>query len=130
MQLKQGTDLHTSTFTQMVAYEAARGGFLDRHVPLIRRVYGERLKAMLGALERHFPQGARWTRPQGGLFLWVTLPEGCDSERLLEEALLAKVAFVPGRSFFPSGGGSSTLRLTSPTARPSVSRRASAAWGA
>ena len=111
VQLKQGADLHTSTFAQMVAHEAVRGGFLDRHIPLIRRVYGERMKTMLGALERHFPKGARWTRPQGGLFLWVTLPEGCDSAHLLEEALLAKVAFVPGRSFFPNGGGSSTLRL-------------------
>jgi 2-aminoadipate transaminase len=111
VQLKQGTDLHTSTFTQMVAHETARGGFLDRHIPLIREVYGERMRAMLGALERHFPPSVRWTRPQGGLFLWVTLPQGVDSGRLLGEALLAKVAFVPGRPFFPNRGGASSLRL-------------------
>jgi len=111
VQLKQGTDLHTSTFAQMVAYEAARGGFLDRHVPLIRKVYGERKRAMLEALERHFPKEVRWTRPQGGLFLWVTLPEGLDSERLLTDALAEKVAFVPGRPFFPKEGGASSFRL-------------------
>ena len=66
VQLKQGADLHTSTFAQMVAHEAARGGFLDRHVPLIREVYGERRDAMLAALERHFPPAVRWTRPKGG----------------------------------------------------------------
>jgi 2-aminoadipate transaminase len=110
-QLKQGADLHTSTFTQMVAHEAVRGGFLDRHIPLIRQVYGERMRAMLLALERHFPPSVRWTRPQGGLFLWVTLPQGLDSERLLQEALLEKVAFVPGRPFFANGGGASCLRL-------------------
>ncbi len=111
VQLKQGADLHTSTFTQMVAHEAVRGGFLDLHIPVIRRVYGERMRAMLEALERHFPPSVRWTRPQGGLFLWVTLPEGLDSSTLLDEALREKVAFVPGRSFFPQGGGASTLRL-------------------
>lgn len=111
VQLKQGTDLHTSTFTQMVAYEAATGGFLDRHVPVIRRVYGERRNAMLAAMEQHFPKGVRWTRPQGGLFLWVTLPTGMDSQKVLQAALEEKVAFVPGAPFFPTGGGTETCRL-------------------
>jgi 2-aminoadipate transaminase len=111
VQLKQGTDLHTSTFIQMVAHEVARGGFLDRHVRQIRKVYGDRRDAMLRALETHFPPGVRWTRPEGGLFLWVTLPAQLDSAELLQEALAEKVAFVPGGSFFPKGGGSSTCRL-------------------
>lgn len=111
VQLKQGTDLHTSTFTQMLAHEAARGGFLDRHVPVIRRVYSGRRDAMLAAMEAHFPPGVRWTRPQGGLFLWVTLPPGMDSQRLLAAALEEKVAFVPGAPFFPRGGGAETCRL-------------------
>lgn len=110
-QLKQGTDLHTSTLTQMVACETALGGFIDQHVRFIRRVYRERRDAMLAAMDRSFPAGVRWTRPQGGLFLWVTLPQGLDSARLLEEALERKVAFVPGASFFPCGGGTETLRL-------------------
>jgi 2-aminoadipate transaminase len=111
VQLKQGSDLHSSTFSQMVAYETARGGFLDRHIPRIREVYSRRRDAMLQALERHFPAGARWTRPQGGLFLWVTLPPGMDSARLLQDAIREKVAFVPGDAFFPGGGGANTLRL-------------------
>jgi 2-aminoadipate transaminase len=112
VQMKQGADLHTGTLAQMVAYEVAKDGFLDRHVRLIRRVYGERRDAMLAALARHFPQGVRWTKPKGGLFLWVTLPAGVDSAALLREALeREKVAFVPGASFFPSGGGENTCRL-------------------
>ena len=111
VQLKQGADLQTSTFGQMVAYEAARGGFLDRHVRLIRRVYGERRDAMLRALERHLPPEVRWTRPEGGLFLWLTLPSRADSASLFDEALAQGVAFVPGRPFSPSGGGASNVRL-------------------
>ena len=111
VQLKQGADLHTSTFGQMVAYEVARGGFLDRHVRVIRDVYRARRDAMLRAMEAHFPAVVRWTRPEGGLFLWVTLPEGWDSASLLQHALQEKVAFVPGSSFHPCGGGNGTLRL-------------------
>jgi 2-aminoadipate transaminase len=118
VQIKQGTDLHTSTFGQMVAYEVARDGFLDRHVKRIRALYGERRDLMLQALQRHFPKGVRWTRPQGGLFLWVTLPAGLDSGELLREAVREKVAFVPGSAFFPTGGGAETLRLNFSYATP------------
>jgi 2-aminoadipate transaminase len=112
VQMKQGADLHSSTFCQMVAYEVAKDGFLDRHVKTIREVYGRRLAVMLAAFERHFPEGVKWTRPQGGLFLWVTLPSGFDSADLLKEALGQEgVAFVPGASFFPRGGGERTCRL-------------------
>jgi 2-aminoadipate transaminase len=110
-QAKQGADLHTSTFNQMVAHEVARGGFLDGHVRRIRQVYGERRDTMVKALEEHCPRGVSWTRPQGGLFLWVTLPPGLDAARILEDALREKVAFVPGAPFHPRGGGQCTLRL-------------------
>jgi 2-aminoadipate transaminase len=100
VQLKQGADLHTSIFVQMVAYETARDGFLERHVQKIRAVYRERRDIMLAALEEHFPKTVRWTRPQGGLFLWVSLPEGMVSSQLLRAALQRNVAFVPGNSFF------------------------------
>jgi 2-aminoadipate transaminase len=121
VQMKQGADLHSSTFCQMVAYEVAKDGFLDRHVKRIREVYGERRNAMLLALERHFPEGVRWTKPQGGLFLWLTLPEGFDSTELLKEALeRERVAFVPGSSFFPRGGGERSCRLNFSYARPDV----------
>lgn len=119
VQMKQGADLHTSTFCQMVAHEVARDGFLDRHVRRIRTLYGERRNAMLAALERHFPQEALWTKPQGGLFLWVTLPPGFDSTELLKQALdEERVAFVPGASFFPRGGGERTCRLNFSYASP------------
>ena len=121
VQMKQGADLHTSTFGQMVAYEVAKDGFLDRHVRKIRELYGERRNAMLAALERHFPEEVRWTKPQGGLFLWITLPEGFDSTDVLKEALgQERVAFVPGTSFFPRGGGERTCRLNFSYAGPDV----------
>jgi 2-aminoadipate transaminase len=118
--LKQGADLHSSTFTQMVACEAAQGGFLDRHVKLIRRVYAERRDAMVEALERHAPAGVSWTRPQGGLFLWVTLPAPLEASAVLKEALAAKVAFIPGNAFHPHGGCRNMLRLNFSYCRPEV----------
>ncbi len=119
VQLKQGCDLHTSTFTQMVAYEVARDGFLDEHVKHIRTVYRERRDVMLNALQEMFPSEVTWTRPQGGLFLWVTLPEGMDAQRLFEAALHEDVAFVPGDSFFAGGGeGCRNLRLNFSNATP------------
>jgi 2-aminoadipate transaminase len=99
-QLKQGADLHTSTFTQFVAYEVACDGFLDKHVKLIRQVYRERRDVMLQALKEFFPPAVTWTHPQGGLFLWVTLPEGVDIQALLKSAIEQNVAFVPGDSFY------------------------------
>lgn len=104
VQLKQGADLHTSTFVQMVAYEVARDNFLDEHIKLIRRMYGERRDVMLRAMEENFPPEVTWTRPQGGLFLWVTLPEGMNCHQLFEVAIKENVAFVPGDSFYASNG--------------------------
>ncbi len=122
VQLKQGTDLHTSTFVQMVAYEVARDTFLDEHIKLIRRVYGERREVMLKALEENFPPEVTWTRPQGGLFLWVSLPEGMDCHQLFEAAIRENVAFVPGDSFYASNGhveeGRRHFRLNFSNAQP------------
>jgi 2-aminoadipate transaminase len=120
VQMKQAADLHSSTFAQMVAFETARGGFLDRHVREARRVYGQRRDAMLAALDRHFPPGVKWTRPEGGLFLWVSVPETLDTQALLKDALKAQVAFVPGAAFHPAGGGAHTLRLNFSYCRPEV----------
>jgi 2-aminoadipate transaminase len=111
VQAKQGADLHTATFNQIVAYEVARGGFIDRHIWLIRRVYGERRNIMLDAMEELFPPGVKWTKPQGGLFLWGMLPIGMDTTEVFKIAVARKVAFVPGTSFFALGGGKNTMRL-------------------
>jgi 2-aminoadipate transaminase len=76
---------------------------------------------MLEAMERHFPAGVRWTRPKGGLFLWVILPDGTDCMQLLKAAVAEKVAFIPGSAFYPDGGGGrNTLRLTFATASPAM----------
>lgn len=119
VQLKQGADLHTSTFNQIVAYEVARDGFLDEHVKTIRDVYRERRNVMLQALEEYFPAEVTWTHPQGGLFLWVTLPERMDSQKLFEVAVQENVAFVPGSCFFTNEqDGVRTFRLNFSNAKP------------
>jgi len=111
VQLKQGADLHTSTFSQVVAYEVARDGFLDEHVKHIRQVYRERRDVMLQALQEFFPPEVTWTHPKGGLFLWVTLPGGMDCEKLFQAALRENVAFVPGDSFYAGNGYQASLHM-------------------
>jgi 2-aminoadipate transaminase len=118
VQAKQGADLHTGTLVQMVAHETAGDGFLDRHVQELRKVYRERRDLMLNLMEELFPPGVTWTYPKGGLFLWVRLPEGMDSARLLEKAVKNKVAFVPGQPFYSSGKGENTLRMNFSNAQP------------
>lgn len=119
VQLKQGADLHTSTFCQRVAYEVAKGGFLDENIAYLREVYRLRRDAMLEALEANMPDGVSWTRPEGGLFLWMTLPEGMSSQKLLEAALVENVAFVPGSAFFAEEGkGIRNCRLNFSAASP------------
>ena len=121
VQLKQAADLHTSTFNQYVAYEVAKDGFLDQHVKLIRQVYRERRDAMLQALHEYFPHEVTWTHPKGGLFLWVTMPPGTDSNTLFQAALAEEVAFVPGESFYAPNGhneGGRHMRLNFSHSQP------------
>jgi 2-aminoadipate transaminase len=119
VQLKQGADLHTSTFCQHVAFEVAKGGFLDENIEKLCGVYRTRRDAMLNALGEYMPEEVTWTVPEGGLFLWVTLPEGVDSQELLEAALKENVAFVPGNAFYAQEGkGARNCRLNFSAARP------------
>ena len=129
VQAKQGADLHTSTFNQILVYEVARGGFLDQHIKLIRQVYGERRDAMLGAMDAYFPPGVEWTHPEGGLFLWGTLPENMSAAEALKSAIEQKVAFVPGAPFFPAGGGHNTMRINFSNATPEKIREGVARLG-
>jgi 2-aminoadipate transaminase len=108
---KQPADLHTSTISQMATYEVAQDGFIDRHVETIRAIYHERRDAMLDALEAHFPRDARWTKAEGGLFVWAELPDEIDTRELLLEAVKEKVAFVPGQAFHVDASGRNTMRL-------------------
>ncbi|MCG5479228.1 PLP-dependent aminotransferase family protein [Sinorhizobium alkalisoli] len=110
--LKQAADLHSSTINQMAICTVAECGF-DAQVAKIHRVYGHRRNAMLAALEKYMPADVRWTKPEGGMFVWVTLPKGTDGAALLAKSIeTAKVAFVPGRAFFADGSGENTLRLS------------------
>ena len=118
--IKQGADLHTSSLIQMIAYDICRRGNLKNRVKLIRRVYGERRDTMLAAMDKYFPPGVTWTHPQGGMFLWVRLPEHVNATELLKIALEEKVAFVPGSAFYPEGGGNNTMRLNFSNAKPGM----------
>ncbi len=113
LQAKQAADLHTPGFNQRVVAEVIRDGFLDRHVPTIRARYKVQRDAMLAALARELgPAGAEWTRPRGGMFVWVRLPEGLDAQALLPAAVEAGMAFVPGAPFFAGQPDPRTLRLS------------------
>jgi len=119
---KQGADLHTATFNQLVAYEVGKGGYIDEHVKTIRSVYKERRDVMLETMAETFPSEARWTHPKGGMFLWGILPEGMDAANVLEVAVEKKVAFVPGFAFHATGGGENTMRLNFSFSKPDVIR--------
>jgi len=110
--MKQAADLHSSTINQMAICDVAESLF-EEQVAKIRDAYSARRDCMLAALEREMPKTVRWTKPEGGMFVWLTLPEGFDGADLLARSLeTQKVAFVPGRAFFADGSNGNTLRLS------------------
>jgi 2-aminoadipate transaminase len=111
-QAKQATDLHTSQLTQMAVYEVIKDGFLATHIPTIRKLYADQCQAMLNALTEYFPSSVTWTRPEGGMFIWVTLPKHIDTTKLIDEAIAQHVAFVPGAPFYANEPERNTLRLS------------------
>jgi 2-aminoadipate transaminase len=129
VQAKQAADLHTPSLTQRIVYECVQDGFLDAHIPTIRTLYGERCKVMLDALKEHFPAGVTWNEPQGGMFIWVQLPAGVDSFKLLDQAIAQNVAFVPGGPFYANDPQVNTLRLSFVTVPPEKIRRGVAILG-
>ncbi|QGZ60947.1 aminotransferase-like domain-containing protein [Paraburkholderia acidisoli] len=118
VQAKQATDLHTPSFTQRIVYEVVKNGFLDTHIPKVRALYRDQCDAMLDSLKRNMPEGVSWNRPEGGMFVWVTLPANVDSMKLLEEAVAQNVAFVPGAPFFAEEPQHNKLRLSFVTVPP------------
>ncbi|HJV86720.1 MAG TPA: PLP-dependent aminotransferase family protein [Noviherbaspirillum sp.] len=128
-QAKQAADLHTAQLTQMVVYEVVKDGFLAEHIPTIRKLYADQCHAMLTALDEFFPSGVTWTRPEGGMFIWVTLPKHIDSMKLLDEAIAEHVAFVPGGPFYANAPESNTLRLSFVTVPPEKIREGVARLG-
>ncbi|MEP3048632.1 MAG: PLP-dependent aminotransferase family protein [Roseibium sp.] len=116
--LKQASDLHTSSLNQEAMAIVAETVF-DEQVERIRSVYKSRRDAMLSALQNHMPPGTRWTRPEGGMFIWVELPDKIDAGELLARSVeTAKVAFVPGKAFHADGSGTNRLRLSFSCASP------------
>lgn len=113
VQIKQATDLHSPTVTQMAVYQALQDNFLEKHLPKVRDLYKQQAQYMLDAMDEHFPEGVSWTRPEGGMFIWVTLPEHMDAQELLHKAVERNVAFVPGEPFYATGSPQkNTFRLS------------------
>lgn len=109
---KQGVDLHTSSFDQAMAAKYISGGYLERQLPHILNLYRPRLDAMLAALDKYFPKDFKWSKPNGGMFVWAEGPSGFNTDLLYEKAIERKVAFVPGRHFFVTPDkGLETMRL-------------------
>lgn len=110
--VKQGVDLHTSTFSQALAAEYLVEGYLDQQLPKIIRLYKPKQEAMLNALQKYFAADFRWSKPDGGMFIWVEGPKNFDMEKFYWQAIERKVAFVPGKFFFTQKGeGNETMRL-------------------
>ena len=108
---KQAADLHTNALAQRILHRFLTDNDLDAHIATIIRAYGRQKEAMIAAIRDHFPAGVQCTDPEGGMFLWVTLPEGMSSMALFDAAIRKKVAFVPGTPFYVDRKDSNTLRL-------------------
>lgn len=119
LQAKQAADLHSPSFNQRMVAQVMQDGFLQRHVPTIRALYKSQRDHMLAALEREMPAGVSWTRPVGGMFLWLRLPAGLDTVPLLPRAVERNVAFVPGAAFYADTPENNTMRLSFVTASTS-----------
>jgi len=127
--MKQAADLHSSTINQMAIAHVAERGF-DAQVAKIKSVYSHRRNVMLAALEKYMPAGTSWTKPEGGMFIWVTLPDGMDGAKLLAKSLeTANVAFVPGAPFYANEPEKHTLRLSFVTVPPERIREGIAILG-
>ena len=109
--LKQTVDLQTSSFAQRQASYYIDMFDLDAHVKQIRELYGKRRTLMYDSMKKYFPEGVSFTYPEGGLFTWVTLPEGLDAKAMMPEVIEKKVAYVPGGAFYPNGGNANHFRL-------------------
>ena len=108
---KQASDLHTNYFTQRVVCTFLKDYSLDDHIKKINALYSTQKQAMIEAIKNYFPEGIKYTNPEGGMFLWVTLPEGFNAMDLFNRAIEKKVAFVPGDPFYTNKTGVNTLRL-------------------
>ncbi len=108
---KQAADLCSNTFGQYMAYEYLAQGLIDPHIEKIKAIYRVKRDTMLAALDKYFPPGATWTRPEGGMFIWATLPDNIDTGLMIERAIENKVAYVIGAAFHADRSGKNCMRL-------------------
>ncbi|OHB80192.1 MAG: aspartate aminotransferase [Planctomycetes bacterium RBG_16_55_9] len=108
---KQASDLHSNSLCQRIVHQYLQSNDVDRHISTIIAAYKKQRDTMVAAIEECFPAEVRFTRPEGGMFLWVTLPERLSALKLFEHAIRENVAFVPGSPFFVDGGGVNCMRL-------------------
>ena len=109
--IKQGSDLQSSTISQMEVADLLDNMDIEEHIKTVSKMYAKRRDAMLKTMEEEFPKEIKWTHPEGGLFLWVELPEKLSARDVAKEALKEKVAYVPGGAFFANGGHENTFRM-------------------
>lgn len=109
--MKQAVDLHTNTFCQYVVADFIAAGHLDTHIEIIKREYGKRRNYMIDMLKKYFGDKVSWTTPEGGLFLWIKLPDTISATDMLPKAIKAGVAYVPGKFFYSEKQDDSTMRL-------------------
>lgn len=118
--IKQCVDLHSNTYTQYIVYKYMKSGKLEPHINELIKVYGEKRNHMLKEMDIHFPAELKWTRPEGGLFLWCELPKSMSASKLLDKAVEEKVTYVYGHPFYPDGKGDNTFRLNFSSATPEL----------
>lgn len=109
--VKQASDLHSNYFTQRVVYQYLKDNPVDNHIQKIRDIYQVQRNTMIEMLEKYFPDSVTYTEPEGGMFIWATLPEGISTLELFDIAIKEDVAFVPGQAFHADGSGENTMRL-------------------
>ena len=115
---KQASDLHSNYLSQRIASRYLEDNDIDAHIRKIRVAYKKQRDCMIAAMQKEMPDGVTWTNPEGGMFVWVTLPAGCSSMEVFSTALKEQVAVLPGIPFYVDGGGSDTLRLNFSNASP------------
>jgi 2-aminoadipate transaminase len=127
---KQAADLHTNNFAQQVMYRYLRDNDTQKHIKCVREAYGKQANAMMNALKKYFPSEVKFTKPEGGMFLWVTLPDGKSALKLFNRTIKKKVAFVPGDPFYINKTDVNTLRLNFSCTPPELIKEGIKRFGA
>jgi DNA-binding transcriptional MocR family regulator len=127
---KRRSDLHTSVLAQAAIYEFSRRGLIAKHIKRLKKVHAERRDAMLAALGKYFPDESTWTSPEGGMGIWVAMPEAMDANQVLRESIEKGVVFSPGEHFYSNLAPANMARLSFSTATPAAIEEAVKRLGA